>query len=158
MLTQIWSGHTDIIFFFSFQTIFCSFAPLLIPKINIWKKYKKTPGDIILLYMCTINQDHMHPWYMMYGSWEIKFNRQVYFAILGNFLSFFSPNSPKTENFKKRKKSLEISSFNTNVPKIMIIWYAAPEIWHMADVIVIFHFGLFLPFNSLSSPKKSKSQ
>ena len=90
-------------FFFSFQTSFRSFAPLLIPKIKIWKKYKKTPGDIILLYMCTINQDHMHPWDMMYGSWEIKFNRQAYFVILGNFLSFFPPNSPKTENFKKRK-------------------------------------------------------
>ena len=95
---------------------------------------------------------------MMYGSWEIKFNRQAYFVILGNSLSFFPPNSPKTENFKKKKKSLEISSFNTNVPKIMIIWYIAPEIWHMIDVIVIFDFGLFLPFYSLNSPKKSKSQ
>ena len=59
MLTQIWSAHTDN--FLSFQTIFCSFAPLLTPKIKIWEKYKEVHGDTILLYMFTINQDHMHP-------------------------------------------------------------------------------------------------
>ena len=40
-----------------------------------------------------------------------------------------------------------MSSFNTSVPKIMIIWYTIPEIWHVTDgqmyIIVIFHFGLF---------------
>ena len=25
----------------------------------------------------------------------------------------------------------------------MITWYTVPEIWHVTDVIVIFHFGLF---------------
>ena len=34
-------------------------------------------------------------------------------------------------------------SFYTSVPKTMIIWYTVPEIWHEADVIDIFHFGLF---------------
>ena len=36
-----------------------------------------------------------------------------------------------------------MSSFYTNVPKIMIIWYTVPEIWCVTDVIVIFHFELF---------------
>ena len=40
-----------------------------------------------------------------------------------------------------KKKILQISSFYTRVPKIMIIGYTVPEIWHMRDVIVIFHFG-----------------
>ena len=54
--------------FLSFQAIFCSFAQLLTPKIKISKKTcKKTPGDIILLHMCTINKDHSTP-DMMYGS------------------------------------------------------------------------------------------
>ena len=48
--------------FLSFLAIFCSFTPILTPKIKIWKKCK-TPGDIDLLQMRTINQDHM-----MYGS------------------------------------------------------------------------------------------
>ena len=42
-----------------------------------------------------------------------------------------------------------MSSFYTSVPKIMIIWYIVPEIWHVTDVIVIFHFGLFF---ALSPP------
>ena len=40
------------------------------------------------------------------------------------------------------KKILEISSFYTSVPKIMITCYTVPEIRHMTDVI-IFHFGSF---------------
>ena len=98
---------TDIIFchFRQFFVIlsFCCFVPLLTPKIKIWKECKKTPGDIILLHMCTINQDHMHPWYMMYGSWDMKFNIQNYFVILGIFLSFYPLNSPKNKNIKNEK-------------------------------------------------------
>ena len=44
---------------------------------------------------------------------------------------------------KKWQKYLEISSFYTSVPKIMIICYTVPEIWCVTDVIVILHFGLF---------------
>ena len=71
--------------FLSFWAIFCSFAPLLTPKIKIWKKCEKHP-DIypILLYMCTINQDHM-----MYGFWDMKCNRQ-------NFLSSWTVFCPFT--------------------------------------------------------------
>ena len=48
---------------------------------------------------------------------------------------------------------MEISSFYTCEPKIMITFYTVPEIWHMTDVIVIFHFGYFLLFYPLNSPK-----
>ena len=53
---------------------------------------------------------------------------------------------------KKWKKCLEISSCNTSVLKIMIICNIALEICHMADVVLIFHFGLFLPFYPLPNP------
>ena len=36
-----------------------------------------------------------------------------------------------------------MSSFYTSVPKIMIICYTVPEIWHVTDVTVIFQFRLF---------------
>ena len=36
------------------------------------------PGDIIILYMCTINDNHM-----MYGSWDMERNGH-------NFLSFWT--------------------------------------------------------------------
>ena len=35
------------------------------------------------------------------------------------------------------------TSFYTSAPKIMIIYYTVPEIWHLTDVIVIFHIGQF---------------
>ena len=38
----------------------------------------------------------------------------------------------------------------------MIICYTLPEIWHVTDVIVIFHFGLF--FALLPPPPKKKNQ
>ena len=59
--------------FSSFRVIFCSFAPLLTAKIKIWKKCKKAPGDINLLYTCTINQDHMHHWY---DVWFLRYEVQ----------------------------------------------------------------------------------
>ena len=48
----------------------------------------------------------------------------------------------KVKISKNEKKHMEISSFYTIVPTIMIIGYV-PEIWHVTDVIVIFHLGLF---------------
>ena len=41
---------------------------------------------------------------------------------------------------------MEISSFYTNVPKIMIISYTVRETWCVTDVIFIFQFGLFFAF------------
>ena len=55
--------------------------------------------------------------------------------VLGNFLPFYSPppNNPKTKISKKWEKThpLEISSFNTSVPKIMIKCFT--EIWCATD-------------------------
>ena len=51
MLPEIWSV-TDIIF-----VIFGPFTPQLNTKIKIWKKCNKMPQDIILLHMCTMNED-----------------------------------------------------------------------------------------------------
>ena len=70
--------------------------------------------------------------------------RNFLFFILGYFLLFCPPKRPKNQNFKKRKKkkSFEILSFYTSVPKIIIICYTVPEAWRVTDVIFIFYFGL----------------
>ena len=52
--------------------------------------------------------------------------------ILCHFGPFFAPLPPP--------------SFNTSVTKIMIICYTVPKIWHVTDVIVIFHFGPLFAF------------
>ena len=68
-------------------------------RIKILKKWekKKNATGIIILHKCTINDKHM-----IYGSWDINCNKQIFFVILGNFLLFQSPNDPKNENFKKK--------------------------------------------------------
>ena len=43
----------------------------------------------------------------------------------------------------KHIKHMEISSFYTGVPKIMMMAYTVPDIWQVTDVIVIFYFGLY---------------
>ena len=85
----------------------------------------------------------------------MKCNWQNFFVILGHFFPFYPPNSPKNENFKKQKKKRPKISFYTSVPKIMIIGYTVPEIWHVTDVI-IFHFGQFFALLPHKKPKKRK--
>ena len=108
--------------FFSFWTIFFPFtpppSPLNNPKNqNFEKQMKKTPRDIIILHKCTIHDNH-------------KTDR--FFCHLGTFFALLS-----------LLPFLEISSFYTSVPKIMIIGYTVPEIWHVTHAIVIFHSRLF---------------
>ena len=63
---------------------------------------------------------------------------------------------------KKNKKYLEISSFYTSVPKLMIIGYTVLEIWCVTNVIVVFHFGhffaLFHPSNSQKNQNSKKKK
>ena len=83
--------------FLSFWAIFCPFRPLTTWKIKILK-FKKTPGDIIVLHICTINDNHM-----MYGSWDMERDRQ-------NFLSFWTVSAlltsyePRKSKFWKNEK------------------------------------------------------
>ena len=135
MLTQIW-GTTDIIFYnFRSFVIFYTFNPLLTTKSKIWKKCKKTAGDIIILHMCTINQDHI-----MYGSWDKKHKDRVFC----HFGTFFYPLTLLTTQKIKilKKKSLGILSVYTCVPQMMIIQCIIPEISSVTDRIIC-HFGLF---------------
>ena len=72
MMYCFWDMERNLHNFLSFCTIFCPFTPLTnqkIPlttqKIKTLKKWKKTPGDIIILHMSTKNFGHM-----MYSSWD----------------------------------------------------------------------------------------
>ena len=84
--------------FSTFWAISCPFSPLKTGKIKILT-LKKTPGDIIILHICTTNDNHM-----MHSSWDIEHDRH-------NVLSFwtvFCPFTPLwTQNitiFKKMEK------------------------------------------------------
>ena len=120
--------------FLSFWVI----CPLTFPttwKIKILKKWSK---HLYILSSYTCIPQMMIIWCMVPEIWSTEF-----LVILDYFLPFYPLTTPKIKILKKWKNTLEIASFYTNVPKIMIICYTVPEIWHMTDVIVIFHFGLF---------------
>ena len=100
------------------------------------------------LHKCTINDDHM-----INGSWDINSNRQIFLTSWAIFCPFTPLTARKMKIPKKRNKHLEISSFYTSVPKITIICFTVPEIWHMTHVTFIFHFGLFFALLPPNSPK-----
>ena len=65
---------------------------------QILKKWK-TPRDIIILHMCTINDNH-DVWFFRHWVW-----RTDLFVILDYFLPFYPPNNLKNQNFKKLKNA-----------------------------------------------------
>ena len=80
---------------------------------------------------------------MMYGSLDIKHDRQKFLSFWTIFCPFTPLTTQKIKIKKKWKMYLEISSFYKNVPKIMMICSTVPEMQCMTDVILIFYFGLF---------------
>ena len=102
------------------------------PENQTFFKNEKMPGHIIL-HMYTINGNHI-----MYGSWDMHSATDRTFCHFGPFFTNLlpppiSPNNPQNKNFDKIKKLLEILSFYTYVPKIMITWCMVPEIWCAMD-------------------------
>ena len=104
MIYDSWNIRCDRQTFLTFLSIFCFFSPLTTWKIKILTS-KKTPGDIVILHICTINDNHM-----IYSSWDIEHDRQ-FFVILNCFLPFTlpPPHRPKKSKFLKQwKKHLKI--------------------------------------------------
>ena len=61
---------------------------------------KKRPKDIIILHMCTKNDN-----LIMYGSWDNECDGQNFFVILDCFLPYYPLSNLKNQNFEKMKKS-----------------------------------------------------
>ena len=55
-----------------------------------FEKMKKIPGDIIILYLGTIYDNHM-----TLGSWDMECYKQEFLVILGHFFfAFLLPHNP----------------------------------------------------------------
>ena len=113
-------------------------------KSEFWKnEKKKIPGDIVLLHICTKSHNHRR-----YSSWDTELE---FFCHFGPFFPFDPPNNLKNQNFEEIKKSLEILSFYTSIPQMMIIWGMVPEISSTTEFFVIS--GYFLPFYPPNNPE-----
>ena len=107
-------------------------------------KLKKTPGDIITLYICTINNNHM-----MYGSCDMECNRQNFFVILDHFSPFYPSNNPKNENFEKIKKDWRHYHFTQLYHKWQSydVWFLRYEAW-LTQFFVILDWFLLKHFST----------
>ena len=149
-MTIIWCMVPDIrseTEFFVILGYFCPFTPLETQKLKIFKKWKKKKiknKKLLKIWsFYTSVPKIMIICYTFPEIWQVT-DVIVTFHLLGYFLPFYPPHSPKNKKIpKKWKETLEISSFYTSVPKIMIISYTVPDIWHVIHVIFIFHFELF---------------
>ena len=104
---------------------FLPYYPTNKPKNQSFEKMKKTSGDIIILHKCTKNYDHMITVPEMRCVTDI-----IFIFHFGLFFALLRLYQPIKSKFKKNeKKELELSSFYTSVPKIMITWWPVPEIW-----------------------------
>ena len=99
MVTEVWS-RTDRIFS-HFGPFFPFYSPNN-PKNQNGGKIKKTHEDIIILHMCSINDNHMIYWFLKYRAQQMEF-----FVILGRFLPFYPINNLKNQNFEKMKQTSE---------------------------------------------------
>ena len=106
---------------------FCPFTPLTTQKIKIFQKWKKHM-EISSLYTCVPKL--MVICYTVPEVWGMTSVIAVFHFEL--FLRFY-PNNSKKNIFFKWRNLLQISSFYTCVPKIMIRWCKVPEIWRMTD-------------------------
>ena len=110
MFPETWSVRSRIFcHFWQFFTL----LPPNNPENQNFKKMKKTPEDIIILHMPTINENHK-----MYGSRNMKWDRQNLF-ILGHFVIFCPTNNPKNQNFEKMEKR----------PRDIIILHMLQKLW-----------------------------
>ena len=96
MVPEIWSA-TD--------RIFCHLDPFLLfyPPNNLknqnFEKMKKTSGDITVLHMSAINDNHM-----IYGSSDMKRDGRNFFVILDYFLHFYPSKNPEKSKLRKNEK------------------------------------------------------
>ena len=110
--------------YFSFWAFFCPFTLLTCLENKNFKKMKKKPWRYH-----HFTQDHDH---MLHCSWDMACDGCNYYF---SFWAIFCPFTPLTAQKIKILKewNLEISSFYTCVPKIMIWWCNIPEKWCTTD-------------------------
>ena len=98
--------------------------------------------------MCTKNHNHMR-----YGSWDTKWDRQIFFL---SFWAIFFPFTPKTTHkikiLKKWKKHLGMSTSYTYVQQITIKWCMLSETWSTTDRFFV-TLDYFLPSYPPNNPE-----
>ena len=135
-----------------FVILECSlpFYPPNNPKNQYFEKMKKTPRDIIILQMCTLNDNHM-----MYGTWDTEPLDRI-FCHFGPFFALQSTQQPeKSTSWKNEKPPGDIITLHMCTINDNHMMYGS---WNMECVMhrILCHFGPFFVLLTLKQSKKSK--
>ena len=103
-----WDMECDRIFFIILDHFLPFYSPMD-PENQNFEKMKKTPEDIIILHIYTINDSHMC------GSWDMKCNGHNFLSFWTIFCPFTLLTTWKINILKKWKKLLQIIWFHTCV-------------------------------------------
>ena len=133
MIYGLWNIRCNRQKILTFSAIFCPFSPLTSWKIKILT-LEKAPGDIIILHICTTNDNHV-----MYGSWDMEGERLNFLSFWTVFCAFMPLSTQKIKIFKKRKRYIKILQTYMTVIQFMV-----PQIWSTMDIIFC-HLGQFFP-------------
>ena len=144
MMYHSWDMECDRQKFLPFCTVF-ALLPANNPENEDFAKMKKMPGDIIILHLCTINNNHM-----MYHSWDMECDRQNFLPFCTVF-ALLPPNNPENQNFEKMKKMPGDVIILHLYHKSYDVWLLRYGAWHTIFVILE-HFFALLP------PDKLKNQ
>ena len=97
---RYWAEQTE---FFVILGHFLPFYPTNNLQNQNFEKNEKTPGDIIVLHKCTINDNHM-----MYDSWDMECDRQNFLSLWTVFCLFIPLTTQKSKFGKNEKKPGDI--------------------------------------------------
>ena len=137
-ITIIWCMVPEIYgeeFFLSLG-YFLSFYPTNNLKNQNFEKMKKTPRDIIILHLCTTNDNHMK-----YGSWDMEPHRQ----------KLLSLTTQKIKLLKKERKTAWRYYHFTHVYhkwRSYDVLFLRYGVWRRELFLILDHFLPFYPPNS----------
>ena len=146
MVSEIWKV-TD--------KTFCHFGHFLplYPTNNLtnqcFEKMQRTPGNIIMLHMCTINDNHM-----MYGSSDMERNGHTFLSFCTVFCPFIPEQLRKSKFWKNERNTWRYYHF-TNVYHKWQSYKMVPERWSSTNNLFSF-LVVFFSFTPLTTAK-SKS-
>ena len=124
---------------------FLPFHPPDDPKNQNFEKMNATLGDIIILQMCTINDNHM-----MYGSWDMEYDRKKFSSFWTVFCSF--TNNPENQNFWKNERNGDIILHMSHKWQSYDVWFLK----YGARRKLLSFWALLCPFTPPTIWKKTK--
>ena len=150
MFLEIWS-MTDIIFLILDH--FLPFYPTNNPGNQNFEKMKKLSVDIIILPLCTINENHL-----MYVFQGMDHNRHNFFLILDHFFPFYPPNNAENQNFEKWKNAWKYHYFTQVYHKWQSydVWFLRCAVQQTEFFVILDYFLPFYLPNSLKNQNKKK--